>query len=54
MVQSIQTRALRLALIGASCLTGLVAAPALAQQAAPAASASDTVEEVVVTGFRKS
>jgi TonB-dependent receptor len=54
MVQSIQTRALRLALIGASCLTGLVAAPAFAQQAAPAASASDTVEEVVVTGFRKS
>jgi outer membrane receptor for ferrienterochelin and colicin len=54
MVQSIQSRALRLALIGASCLTGLAAAPAFARQAAPAASNADTVEEVVVTGFRKS
>ncbi len=54
MVHSIPTRALRLALIGASCLTGLAAAPAFAQQAAPAASNADTVEEVVVTGFRKS
>ncbi|WP_082554922.1 TonB-dependent receptor [Caulobacter sp. Root1455] len=54
MVQTLQSRALRLALIGASCLTGLAAAPAFAQQAAPAASNADTVEEVVVTGFRKS
>jgi TonB-dependent receptor len=56
MVQSVHTRALRLALIGASCLTGLAAAPAFAQTApaAPATSNADTVEEVVVTGFRKS
>jgi TonB-dependent receptor len=56
MAASIPSRALsrsvRLALIGASCLTGLAAAPAFAQQA-PAPTA-DTVEEVVVTGFRKS
>jgi TonB-dependent receptor len=54
MVVSIHTRALRLALIGASCLTGFAAAPAFAQQTPAPAASSDTVEEVVVTGFRKS
>jgi TonB-dependent receptor len=54
MVVSIPSRALRLALIGASCLTGFAAAPAFAQQTPAPAAASDTVEEVVVTGFRKS
>ena len=48
----------RLALIGATCLTTITMAPVLLggaahAQTAPAA-ASDTVEEVVVTGFRKS
>ena len=54
MVVSIHSRALRLALIGASCLTGLAAAPAFAQQTPAPAATADTVEEVVVTGFRKS
>ena len=54
MVVSIHSRALRLALIGASCLTGLAAAPAFAQQTPAPAATTDTVEEVVVTGFRKS
>ena len=54
MVASIPSRAWRLALIGASCLTGLAAAPAFAQTAPAPAANADTVEEVVVTGFRKS
>ncbi|EJL25787.1 TonB-dependent receptor [Caulobacter sp. AP07] len=53
MASSVHRRAVRLALIGATCLSGFAAAPALAQQA-PAAAPGDTVEEVVVTGFRKS
>lgn len=42
----------RLALVGATCLTTFAVAQAAQAQTAPAA--SDTVEEVVVTGFRKS
>jgi TonB-dependent receptor len=48
----------RLALIGATCLTTLtIGQAAYAQTApaqAPAATASDAVEEIVVTGYRKS
>ncbi len=45
----------RLALIGATCLTTLAMAQAVHAQTAPAPAAqADTVEEVVVTGFRKS
>jgi TonB-dependent receptor len=54
MIQSLHSRALRLALVGASCLSGLAAAPAFAQTAPAAQPNADTVEEVVVTGFRKS
>ncbi len=44
---------LRAALLGATMLSGLVAAEAHAQTA-PAASNGDAVEEVIVTGYRKS
>ncbi|WP_426030703.1 TonB-dependent receptor [Caulobacter sp. DWP3-1-3b2] len=55
MASSVRSRAVRLALIGATCLTGFIGAPALAQQTPAAAPANaDTVEEVIVTGYRKS
>jgi TonB-dependent receptor len=44
----------RLALIGATCLTTLAMAQVAHAQTAPPAAQSDVVEEVVVTGFRKS
>ncbi|CAN5266800.1 TonB-dependent receptor [soil metagenome] len=54
MASSVHSRAVRLALIGATCLTGFIATPAFAQQAPTVTPNADTVEEVVVTGFRKS
>jgi len=56
MSSSHRTRGIRQALIGATCLTtALVALPALAQTApAPQTSEADAVEEIVVTGYRKS
>ncbi len=49
---SAQSTKMRLALIGATCLTTFAITGVAHAQTAPAA--SDTVEEVVVTGFRKS
>lgn len=44
----------RLALVAATCLTTFAAAQAAHAQTAPASGQADVVDEVVVTGFRKS